>query len=242
MGRDIALVSSCTNVSTQPTQASCSPGRTLHRTCFIFIAHGGDAALTFISPADFLQLWPKRRPKAWLRTPGFLVDCISRRATSYRRLVLGSRSGSINFTHPPLPRRSIRHSVAAVTRPPILIAIALLAGCSGGDVTDPPERDGFDRHGRRDLIGLVDVAGEKAGKKYIMYAVDRDNHGSGRAFANYGCATDCSDIRTGYQRAKAASIRDMKLCTGETWGELEGCVAFTQGLAGQVTELPRLDE
>ena len=140
----------------------------------------------------------------------------------------------------PLLASAIRHSVAAVIRSPILIVIALLAGCSSGDNTDPPERHGFGANGRRDLAGLnVNTDGAKGGEVYPLYDGKRDHSGTGRAFADYGCANDdCADIERGYLNAKHDGIADMKLCRGDTWGELEGCVAFTQGLAPQMTRLP----
>ncbi len=117
----------------------------------------------------------------------------------------------------------------------------LLAGC------DPPDRDaaasrpGFGANGRRDLIGsAADTGGEKGGQTYAAFDAYRDLKGSGLAFAGYGCVSDCADVIGGYRWARQRNVTDARLCEAATWGELEGCVAFAQGLPSELSSLPPL--
>lgn len=126
----------------------------------------------------------------------------------------------------------------------ILLAAALLSGCANTeDETLEQDRPGIGTNGRRDLIGTdADISGKKGDRTYIVYATLRDHRGSGKAFADYGCEGDCADIRAGYQAAAARGTKDMRQCAGATWGELEGCVAFTEERRPVITNLPPLDK
>lgn len=145
-------------------------------------------------------------------------------------------------TDSPLRPIRDRHSFHAVNRRVALVLTLLLVGCAPPVEEGANDRPGFSQNGRRDLIGLdVDTKGVKAGRRYIEYATNRDFRGPGTAYADYGCTGDCSDIRAGYQAAKARNVTNSRECTAETWGEMEGCVAFTQHLKPETTELPPLD-
>lgn len=126
---------------------------------------------------------------------------------------------------------------------PILAAL-LLAGC-GNSAADEAEQDipGIGANGRRDLAGAFpNLRGKKAGLSYGAYDSVRDHRGTGLAFAGYGCTTNCADVMKGYQRADQAKIEKADLCSGDTWGELEGCVAFTQGLPSNLSNLLPLEK
>jgi hypothetical protein len=126
---------------------------------------------------------------------------------------------------------------------PILAAL-LLSGCGSAPVEEV-EQDipGIGANGRRDLIGTDNnISGVKGGMSYGDFDVLRDHRGSGLSFAGYGCTTDCRDVMAGYRRAAAANIRDPGNCTAVTWGELEGCAAFAQGLPSSLSRLPPLKQ
>ena len=125
----------------------------------------------------------------------------------------------------------------------IIMSALFLAGCDGPAGRLPADRSGIGANGRRDLTGTnVDIAGEKAGQTYAAYDDARDRTGTGLAFAGYGCRTDCADVMGGYQRARRANVTDAKLCAASTWGALEGCAAFAQGLPSELSSLPPLKE
>lgn len=118
-----------------------------------------------------------------------------------------------------------------------------LAACDVADTPVKEDRPGFSADGRRDLIGLdVPIDGDRHGLTYIQFGSERDVRGNGRAFADYGCKDTCADLRAGYELARATNISLARQCTGDTWGKLEGCVAFTQGLEPLETELPPIGE
>jgi hypothetical protein len=125
--------------------------------------------------------------------------------------------------------------------PPILAAF-LLAGC-GNAPADDVKQDvpGVGANGRRDLAGTdARLNGKKAGISYGDYDVLRDHRGTGLAFASYGCMSDCADVMKGYRRAGQAKLSGAEQCDGETWGEVEGCVAFTQGFPSEIGTLAPL--
>jgi hypothetical protein len=126
---------------------------------------------------------------------------------------------------------------------PFLIAICslMVAGCDAPTSGGSGDRAGIGPNGRRDLRGAgVNVSGEKEGKPYAVYDAARDQTGTGLAFAGYGCMRDCADVMTGYRRARRDKITNPRLCSAPTWGELEGCVAFAQGLPSELSSLPPL--
>lgn len=118
-----------------------------------------------------------------------------------------------------------------------------LAGCNAPARDTISERPGIGANGRRELIAAdVDIAGEKKGKTYAAYDLFRDQQGPGLAFAGYGCESNCADIISGYRHARRDKIKDPRRCVASTWGELEGCVAFTQGFPTELSSLPPLKE
>jgi hypothetical protein len=123
-----------------------------------------------------------------------------------------------------------------------MLAALLLAGC-GNAPADEAEQDvpGVGANGRRDLAETdAKLDGKKAGISYGDYDVLRDHRGTGLAFASYGCMSDCADVMKGYRRASQAKLSGAEQCDGETWGEIEGCVAFTQGFPSAIGTLPPL--
>ncbi len=127
----------------------------------------------------------------------------------------------------------------------ILIAMSALSltGCDAPPRDALGERPGIGANGRRELIGAeVDISGEKKGKTYATYDLFRDQHGPGLAFAGYGCESDCADVMSGYRHARREKITNPRLCAASTWGELEGCVAYTQGFPTELSSLLPLKE
>jgi hypothetical protein len=123
----------------------------------------------------------------------------------------------------------------------IAMSVLSLAGCDAPPRGTPHGRPELGANGRRDLTGTrANLGGEKNGQGYAAFDDFRDRKGAGLAFAGYGCVSNCADVIGGYQRARQQNIADARLCTGATWGELEGCVAFTQGFPTEISSVPPL--